>query len=471
MHSGCNEFEVIAALEDSDEGPLGRNLLAHASGRPLRSRRAKTTNLIVQACSRIRNAVGIFGYSFLYENQDTLKAVSVEGVEPTFHLGICRWLVSGKSRPLFFYIKERASRCGIPGLTEFVELYVSEDVMGPGGLLCRAWHGSAPRMLPAKRPGRKLLTAVTFRSLRQCDMRPLVSGRGGRQTAATFCFSDERSGAMLTNALLAILILSVLAFMVGRFQARRFAEAGSSQEAAFTPGVYHGAFVAIWVGIPALVLRHALAGFSRHRHRQPDHREPSRDIDAPTHRPRKLDLYLSEIKNVANGIIFGEPQPAISAAAERYERWSSIARWAMIIVLLCLMIITLFFAQSPFVDALSRAGRVSSAAVNHPDGHLLGHCHHDDGGDHRLAAFRSLVLLFAGSAHGIPVRHELGTADRRSAPTRLPGAGAFGAVPVFVGTLLIATIAMFVATPIGLFSGDLSGGIRQRPPAPHSQAV
>jgi ABC-type phosphate transport system substrate-binding protein len=28
--------------------------------------------------------LGIFGYSFLYENQDTLKAVKVEGVEPNF---------------------------------------------------------------------------------------------------------------------------------------------------------------------------------------------------------------------------------------------------------------------------------------------------------------------------------------------------------------------------------------------------
>jgi phosphate transport system permease protein len=35
---------------------------------------------------------------------------------------------------------------------------------------------------------------------------------------------------------------------------------------------------------------------------------------------------------------------------------------------------------------------------------------------------------------------------------QIAGAGAFGAVPVFVGTLLIATIAMLVATPIGLFT-------------------
>src|SRR5690606_14547591 len=40
-------------------------------------------NLIVQRLQADHNALGIFGYSFLYENQDTLKAVAVEGVKPT----------------------------------------------------------------------------------------------------------------------------------------------------------------------------------------------------------------------------------------------------------------------------------------------------------------------------------------------------------------------------------------------------
>jgi phosphate transport system permease protein len=35
---------------------------------------------------------------------------------------------------------------------------------------------------------------------------------------------------------------------------------------------------------------------------------------------------------------------------------------------------------------------------------------------------------------------------------QVAGAGAFGAVPVFLGTLLIATIAMLVAVPVGLFT-------------------
>lgn len=89
-------------------------------------------NLIVQRLQADSNALGIFGYSFLFENSDTLKAVAIEGVTPSFET-----IESGEydiSRPLFFYVKN-AHRGVIPGLQEFVEEYTSEDAMGPGGYL------------------------------------------------------------------------------------------------------------------------------------------------------------------------------------------------------------------------------------------------------------------------------------------------------------------------------------------------
>src|SRR3546814_3713359 len=73
-------------------------------------------NLIVQRLNADPAAYGIFGYSFLYENEDTLQAVKVDGVEPTFET-----IASGDygiSRPLFIYIKN-AHRGVIPGLNEF----------------------------------------------------------------------------------------------------------------------------------------------------------------------------------------------------------------------------------------------------------------------------------------------------------------------------------------------------------------
>ena len=41
-------------------------------------------NLIVQRIEADPNAIGIFGYSFLYENQDKLQGVKIAGVAPSF---------------------------------------------------------------------------------------------------------------------------------------------------------------------------------------------------------------------------------------------------------------------------------------------------------------------------------------------------------------------------------------------------
>ncbi len=89
-------------------------------------------NLIVQRLNADPNAVGIFGYSFLFENMDTLQAVKISGVEPTMDtIGDGSY---GISRPLYFYIKN-AHRKVIKGMQEFIEAYVSDDAMGEDGYL------------------------------------------------------------------------------------------------------------------------------------------------------------------------------------------------------------------------------------------------------------------------------------------------------------------------------------------------
>ncbi len=57
---------------------------------------------------------------------------------------------------------------------------------------------------------------------------------------------------MLGYLILTILVLSLAAYLVGRSTARGFVATGD-QPVHSLPS-YHGAFVAIWVGVPALVL-------------------------------------------------------------------------------------------------------------------------------------------------------------------------------------------------------------------------
>ena len=89
-------------------------------------------NLIVEKLNKNRDAFGIFGYSFLAENQDKIQGASIEGVAPKPAA-----ISSGKypiSRSLFFYVKN-SHRDKTAGLKKFVELFMSEKMIGPYGYL------------------------------------------------------------------------------------------------------------------------------------------------------------------------------------------------------------------------------------------------------------------------------------------------------------------------------------------------
>ena len=128
MEEGCAEFEAVTALGEDEMEQVCQRM--RQDGPFVEA--GENDNLIVQRLQSDPNALGIFGYSFLYENQDTLNAAAIGGVEPNEET-----IASGEygiSRPLFVYIKN-AHRGVIPGLDEFVAEYASEDAMGPGGYL------------------------------------------------------------------------------------------------------------------------------------------------------------------------------------------------------------------------------------------------------------------------------------------------------------------------------------------------
>jgi len=89
-------------------------------------------NLIVQRIRENKEAMGIFGYSFLVENADTLNAASIDGVEPTTtNISKGDYPVA---RSLWFYIKE-AHEGVVPGIEEYVSLFMDDIMIGEDGLL------------------------------------------------------------------------------------------------------------------------------------------------------------------------------------------------------------------------------------------------------------------------------------------------------------------------------------------------
>lgn len=89
-------------------------------------------NLIVNKLVANPNALGIFGFSFLDQNSDKVQGSIIDGNEPSFDA-----IASGDykvSRPLYFYVK-KAHIGTVPGIQEYLNSFVSEDVIGPDGYL------------------------------------------------------------------------------------------------------------------------------------------------------------------------------------------------------------------------------------------------------------------------------------------------------------------------------------------------
>lgn len=134
MHAGCAETEYAKSLE-ADEAAYDKFIdedcsLMRQDGPFIEA--GENDNLIVQRLLADANAVGIFGYSFLFENLDKLKGVKINAIEPS--LETIASFDYPIARPLYFYVKN-AHRGVIPGLNEFLVTYASEAAMGPGGYL------------------------------------------------------------------------------------------------------------------------------------------------------------------------------------------------------------------------------------------------------------------------------------------------------------------------------------------------
>jgi phosphate transport system permease protein len=252
---------------------------------------------------------------------------------------------------------------------------------------------------------------------------------------------------MIGYVLFGIIALSVFSYLLGRRRAVA-AVAGRENELHSRPA-YHGAFVAAWVGIPSLLLvliwltlqgpvidQLLLASL------------PPGTTDGMD--TGQIGLMLSEIKSVAAGNIFGEPSLVVQEGAERYQRWQSIARWAMIAAAFSIALLGLVLASrriSPEFRARHGAERILSG--------VMIACS-------LLAILTTLGILFSLLFEALrffelvsPLEFFFGLNWEPQIPIRegqVTAGGAFGAIPVFAGTLLISAIAMMVAIPIGLFS-------------------
>lgn len=128
MEGGCSTFEFIENME-SDQFKSTCHTMREDG---VYIEAGENDNLIVQKLQANPDAVGIFGYSFLEQNDDKVQSSIIDGHEAEFDA-----IASGDysiSRPLYFYVK--AQHVGtVPGIEEYLAEFTSEQAWGEDGYL------------------------------------------------------------------------------------------------------------------------------------------------------------------------------------------------------------------------------------------------------------------------------------------------------------------------------------------------
>ena len=137
--AGCEEtgdFDVFLAAAEGDS-EKARKKAAEKACIALRTD-GKSVDIdgdYTETLARIESnadGIGVFGLAFYENNTDKLQVATMSGVTPSVDS-----IANGEypvSRPLFFYVK-KAHIGVIPGLKEFAEFFVADEIAGPDGPL------------------------------------------------------------------------------------------------------------------------------------------------------------------------------------------------------------------------------------------------------------------------------------------------------------------------------------------------
>ena len=131
IERGCKTFPGRKALKKKDKKLYKSQCRSVREDGPY-VEAGENDNLIIEKLVADPGALGVFGYSFLDQNRDKVKAAKVDGVFPEFEV-----ISSGKypvSRSLFFYVKN-AHAGVIPGMKEYVKEFTASKAVGSDGYL------------------------------------------------------------------------------------------------------------------------------------------------------------------------------------------------------------------------------------------------------------------------------------------------------------------------------------------------
>jgi phosphate transport system permease protein len=252
-----------------------------------------------------------------------------------------------------------------------------------------------------------------------------------------------------TTVLAALLMLSAAAFYFGRRRAFAIAgEAGGMRHLHSRP-TYYGVLTALWCGIPALLMFGIWLGF---QDKIITNLVVADLPDAFRNLPEnRLNLVVNDIRNLVTGnIVAGEVDATMQAAAKHYRSLQATSNAALAVVALSLGIVGAIVVRSR-ISRTMRARNLVEQVIRY----ILIAC-----SCIAILTTIGIVLSVLYEAlrffKAVPITDFLfglkWSPQMAIRADQVGSSGAFGAIPVFLGTLLISTIAMLVAVPIGLMS-------------------
>jgi len=262
----------------------------------------------------------------------------------------------------------------------------------------------------------------------------------------------------LTVIVATLLVLTAIGYYSGR--QRAFASVGGRASQLHSLPSYHGAYVALWCLLPSLLLLllwmlaepHILRALTIGA-------LPPELANLPEN---QLGLVLNDVRNLADGNASRAGADAAKLAAADYLLdWERLSRYALAVAVGAAAIAGVLWGRQRIFPALRARNSVERTAVV-----LLVACS-------TVSVITTigivLSLLFESLRFFAEVPlHEFLFGLQWSPQTamradQVGSSGAFGAIPLFAGTLLITLIAMLVAVPIGLMAAIYMADYASKP--------
>jgi phosphate transport system permease protein len=246
------------------------------------------------------------------------------------------------------------------------------------------------------------------------------------------------------------MILIAVAYVLGRGRSIALADTSGRGYANLNSlPFYYGMLTALWCGIPSLVLVGAWLMFDATIIDQLLIQQLPDDIRSLP--AAELGLVLNTINNIAEGNMVGsEPAPYMAAAADTLNRLRTTSQMAMTVAAVTCGMLLAIFAWIRINPAQKARLQVETAFKL-----ILLACS-------MIAIFTTVGIVFSVIFESLRFFQSVPVFDflfglhwspqMAIRADQVGSSGAFGAIPLFAGTMLISVIALIVAVPTGLMA-------------------